>query len=65
MGRSGNGNRPVVVTVPAMWVMKVAINKIIHMIPMRDAFVAATGPVLMFRLMSLTLMLGRAVLGIG
>lgn len=54
-----------VVTVPAMRVMKVAINEIIHMVPMRDAFVTATGPVLMLRLMALTLMLGRAALGIG
>ena len=47
---------------PAMWVMKVAIDEIIQMVPMRDAFVTATGPVLMFRLMSLTLMLGCAAL---
>jgi hypothetical protein len=42
--------------------VEMAIDKVIHMIPMRNAFMAATRPMLMFRLMSLTLMLGRAVL---
>jgi hypothetical protein len=54
-----------IVAVPAVRVMKVAVNQIIHMIPMWDAFVAATRPMLMFRLMPLTLVLGRAALWIG
>jgi hypothetical protein len=45
--------------------MKVAVNQIIHMVSMRDALVAATGTMLVFRMMPLTLMLGRAALGIG
>jgi hypothetical protein len=54
-----------VVTVPIVRVMKVAVNQIIHMIPVRDAFVPATGPMLMCRLMPGTLVVGRAALGIG
>lgn len=54
-----------VITVPIMRIMEMAIHQVIHVIPMRDALMAATWPMLMFRLMPLTLMLGRAALGIG
>jgi hypothetical protein len=59
---SGYGNWPVVVTVPIMRMVKMAIDQVIHMISMRNAFMTATRPMLMFRLMPLTLMLGRAAL---
>jgi hypothetical protein len=54
-----------VITVSIMGMMKMTFHQVIHMIPMRDALMAATWPMLMFRLMPLTLMLGRAALGIG
>jgi hypothetical protein len=45
-----------------MRMVKMAIDQVIHMISMRNAFMTATRPMLMFRLMPLTLMLGRAAL---
>jgi hypothetical protein len=45
-----------------MRMVEMAIDQVIHMISMRNAFMAATRPMLMFRLMPLALMFGRAAL---
>jgi hypothetical protein len=55
----------VVVTVSVMRIMKMTVDQVIDMISVRDAFMATTRPMLMFRLMPLTLMLRRAALGVG
>jgi hypothetical protein len=45
--------------------MKMAIDQVIDVIPVRDGFVTATRPMLMFRLMAGALMIGRAAFRIG
>ncbi|OJY13300.1 MAG: hypothetical protein BGO99_01015 [Nitrosospira sp. 56-18] len=64
-GSAGNGNGAVIVAVPVVRIMKVAIHQVIDVISVRDGFVTAIRPMLMFRLMPGTLVLGRAAFGIG
>jgi hypothetical protein len=45
--------------------MKMTVDQVIDMISVRDTFMTTTRPMLMFLLMPLTLMLGRAALGVG
>jgi hypothetical protein len=64
-GSVGNGNGSVVVAMPVVRIMKMAIDQVIDVIPVRDGFVTATRPMLMFRLMAGALMIGRAAFRIG
>ncbi len=42
----------VVVAVPLVWVMQVTIHQVVHVVPVRDGFVAAIGAVHMLRIVA-------------
>jgi hypothetical protein len=57
--------RAVVVAVVAVRVVEVAVDEIVDMVAMRDAFVAAAGPVLVAGIVARAFVAGRAGGGIG
>jgi len=61
---SARRQRPVVVAVVAVWVVKMAGNAIIYMVAVRHRLVAAAGAVYMARLMTTAAMIGGAAVAV-
>ena len=62
---SGLLDRAVIVAVSAVRMMQVAVDQIVHMVPMRYRFVTTSGPMLVICVMTGATMLWSALVGIG